>query len=187
MKLAALIPKSMRSDDQDAISLLEADHDKVAELFDRFDDIKDSRANKEKQAIVAETCHELTIHTTIEEEIFYPALRGPIADDDMMNEATVEHDGAKSLIHDLEGMDAADTMFNAKFTVLAEYVKHHIKEERSEMFPKARATDVDMVALGQKMLARKQELLKGNHDASPRSVPVKRKSRPRKSEGRSAR
>ena len=185
-KVSGLIPDALRNED-DAISMLEAEHDKVTDLFGRFDEIKDSRANKVKEAIVAEACRELTIHTAIEEQIFYPAMREPIADDDMMNEAAVEHEGAKSLIHDLEGMDASDDMFNAKFIVLSEYVKHHIKEERNEMFPRARATDVDMVALGQKMLGRRQELLKANHDSSPRPTPAKRRPRAKKREPRVAR
>lgn len=187
MKLSDLIPSALRADEQDAISLLEDDHDKVTALFDRFDKIKDGRASKEKETIVAEVCRDLTIHTAIEEEIFYPAIKAAVADDDMMNEAVVEHDGAKSLIHELEGMDAADEMFNAKVTVLAEYIKHHVKEERDEMFPKARRTDVDMTALGAKMLERKQQLMQGNHKASPRSAPVKRKPRSRQASARAAR
>jgi hemerythrin-like domain-containing protein len=185
-KVSDLIPDALRKED-DAISMLEADHDKVIELFGRFDEIKESRANKEKEAIVAEACRELTIHTAIEEQIFYPAMRGPIADDDMMNEAAVEHEGAKSLIHELEDMDASDDMFNAKFSVLSEYVKHHIKEERNEMFSKARGTDIDMVALGRKMLGLRQELLKRPHDASPRPTPAKRRPQARKREPRVAR
>jgi len=166
VKLADLLPKGMLKDNQDAISLLEADHDKVLELFERFEDIKDGHAVKEKQTIVADACRELTLHTKLEEEVFYPAVRGAVDDDDLMNEALVEHDGAKSLIEDLEGMDAGDEMFNAKFTVLAENVRHHVKEERDEMFPKVRATDIDLLALGQKMLARKEQLMKGNGAAS---------------------
>lgn len=109
--------------------------------------------------------------------MFYPAIRGALDDEDLMNEAIVEHDGAKSLIHDLEGMDAGDEMFNAKFIVLAEYIKHHVKEERQEMFPKVRATDVDLKALGAKMLARKEQLKKGNGSAGKAKPPARRKAR----------
>src|SRR6185503_17186182 len=98
VKLADLLPKGLLKDDQDAISLLEADHDKVLALFEHFEDIKDSHAHKEKQTIVADACRELTIHTTLEEEVFYPEVRDAADDEDMMNEALVEHDGAKSLI-----------------------------------------------------------------------------------------
>ena len=177
MKLADLLPKGLLKDDQDAISLLEADHDKVLAMFEHFDDIKDGHAYKEKQTIVADACRELTIHTTLEEEVFYPAVRGPLDDEDLMNEAQVEHDGAKSLIQDLESMDAGDKMFNAKFIVLSEYIRHHIKEERQEMFPKVRATDVDLKALGAKMLARKEQLKKGNGSAGKAKPPARHKAR----------
>ena len=177
MKLADLLPKGLLKDDQDAIALLEADHDKVLALFEHFEDIKDGNANKEKQTIVADACRELTIHMTLEEEVFYLAVRGPLDDEDLMNEAQVEHDGAKSLIQDLEGMDAGDEMFNARFIVLSEYIKHHVKEERQEMFPKVRATDVDLKALGAKMLARKAQLMKGNGSAGKAKPVAKRKTR----------
>ena len=171
MKLADLLPKGLLKDNQDAISLLEADHDKVLAMFEHFEDIKDGRAYKEKQTIVADACRELAIHMAIEEEVFYPAVRGALDDEDLMNEAQVEHDGAQSLIQDLEAMDAGDEMFNAKFIVLSEYIKHHVKEERQEMFPKVRATDVDLKALGAKMLARKEQLTKGNGNAAPKLRP----------------
>ena len=187
MRLADLMPKGLLNEDQDAISLLEADHDRVLGLFEHFEDIKDSHAHKEKQTIVADACRELTLHTTLEEEVFYPAVRGAVDDDDLMNEALVEHDGAKSLIADLEGMDAGDEMFNAKFTVLAENVRHHVKEEREEMFPKARATDLDLKALGAMMLARKEQLVKGNGSAAGKAKPAKRKARAGKSETRASR
>ena len=187
MKLADLMPKGLLKSDHDAISLLEADHDRVLELFEHFEDIKASNAHKEKQTIVADACRELTVHTTVEEEVFYPAVRDAIDDDDLMNEALVEHDGAKGLIHDLEHLDAGDKMFNAKFTVLSESVRHHIKEERDEMFPKVRATTIDLKALGKKILARRESLMKGN-GAAPHARPVKRKAaRAGKSEKRASR
>ena len=167
MKLESLIPKSLLPDDHDAIGMLKADHDKVRDLFKQFDDIKDSRANKQKEKIVTEACRELTIHTKLEEEIFYPAVRKAIDEDDLMNEAKVEHDSAKQLIRQLESMQASDEMFVAKFTVLAEYVKHHIEEEHNEMFPKAKKTDIDLEALGEKMMRRKQQLLGASKTASP--------------------
>lgn len=177
MKFSDLLPKGLLEDDQDAIGVLEADHDKVLGLFERFEDIKDGHANKEKQTIVADACRELTVHMTLEEEVFYPAIRGALDDDDLMNEALVEHEGAKSLIADLEGMDAGDEMFNAKFIVLSEYIKHHVKEERQEMFPKVRATDVDLGVLGATMLARKEQLMKGNGSAASRARPPAKRKR----------
>lgn len=177
MKLADLMPKGLLNDGQDAIGLLEADHDKLLALFDQFEDIKQSHAHQEKQAIVADACHALSVHMAVEEGVFYPAVRGAVDNDDLMNEALVEHDGAQSLIHDLERMDAGDEMFNAKFTVLAENVRHHVKEERDEMFPRVRATTIDLKALGQKMLARREQLMKSNGSAAPKARPVRRKSR----------
>ena len=186
MKLADLMPKGLLSDELDAIALLEADHDKLLALFDQFEDIKQSHAHQEKQAIVADACHALTVHMAVEEGVFYPAVRGAVEDDDLMNEALVEHDGAQSLIRDLERMDAGDEMFNAKFTVLAESVRHHVKEERGEMFPKVRATTIDLRALGRKMTARREELMKRNGSATPQSRPARRKHQA-KGESRAAR
>jgi hemerythrin superfamily protein len=181
MKFTDIVPKGIfaNSSGDDAVSLLTADHDKVQELFKQFDEIKDvtdARGLQEKQRIVAAACAELTVHTRLEEEIFYPAVRGIIDDADLMNEAQVEHDGAKALIGQLGDMTAKNEMFNAKFTVLAEYVKHHIKEEQTEMFPKVRSGDVDLVQLGQRMISRKQELAEPAPPAK-RRAPVK-KQRP---------
>jgi hemerythrin superfamily protein len=143
----------------DAIALLKADHDKVKKAFKEFEkmDHEDSAA---LQQLVEEVCAELTAHTTVEEEIFYPAVREAIEDDDLMNEAQVEHNSAKELITLLEGMDSTDPMYPATFTVLCEYVLHHAKEEEDEMFPAARkAKDLDLEALGEEMKARKEELM----------------------------
>jgi hemerythrin-like domain-containing protein len=186
VKLADLMPKGLLNDEQDAIALLEADHDKLLALFDQFEDIKQSRAHQEKQAIVADACHALSVHMAVEEGVFYPAVRGAVEDDDLMNEALVEHEGAKALIRDLERMDAGDGMFNAKFTVLAENVRHHVKEERDEMFPRVRATTIDLKALGRKLTARREELMKRNGGATPKSRPVRRRAQAR-DESRAAR
>ena len=142
----------------DAIALLKADHRKVEELFAQFEKAGGS-ASKEKLA--RQICTELKVHTMIEEEIFYPAFRGKI-EDDTMDEAYVEHDGAKVLINDIEAGSPEDDFYDAKVHVLSEEIKHHVKEEEmpSEgMFAQCRKTDVDLVALGEKMWARKQELL----------------------------
>lgn len=142
----------------DAIALLKADHRKVEDLFEQFE--KASAASS-KQKICHQICVELKIHATIEEEIFYPALRGKI-EDDTLDEAYVEHDGAKVLINDLESSGPDADFYDAKVKVLSEEIKHHVKEEEmpSEgMFAQARATGVDLVALRDQMMARKQELM----------------------------
>ncbi|MFC0204004.1 hemerythrin domain-containing protein [Novosphingobium soli] len=142
----------------DAIALLKADHRHVEELFDKFE----KAGTAQKQKIAQEICNELKIHTVIEEEIFYPALKGKI-EDDTLSEAYVEHDGAKVLINDIMAGSPEDEFYDAKVTVLSEEIRHHVHEEemRGEgMFAQARKTDVDLVALRDEMLQRKQELLK---------------------------
>lgn len=142
----------------DAIALLKADHRKVEELFKEFEN---SKSGSKKKSIATEICNELKIHTLLEEEIFYPAFRGKI-EDDTLNEAYVEHDGAKVLINDISKSSPDDDFFDAKVTVLSEEIKHHVHEEEmpSEgMFAQCRRTDVDLVALRDAMLARKSELM----------------------------
>ena len=147
----------MAENKPDAIKLLSADHREVEELFEKFE--KASRDGT-KEKIAKQICTELKIHAQIEEEIFYPALRGKISDDDL-DEAIVEHDGAKVLINDIEAGSPDDDFYDAKVKVLQEEIEHHVKEEekqRDNIFTQARKTDVDLVALGEQMAARKQEL-----------------------------
>lgn len=142
----------------DAIALLKADHRKVEELFEQFE--KTSSSAK-KQKLAHEICIELKIHTMIEEEIFYPAFRGKI-EEDVLNEAYVEHDGAKVLVNDIETASPDDNFYDAKVKVLSEEVKHHVREEERPsdgMFAQCRKSDVDLVALRDRLLARKQELM----------------------------
>ncbi|MBY8823489.1 hemerythrin domain-containing protein [Sphingomonas colocasiae] len=158
----------------DAIALLKADHRKVEDLFEQFENARDS---SRKQAIANKICTELKVHMMIEEEIFYPAFRGKI-EDDTLDEAYVEHDGAKMLINDIMNSTADADFYDAKVTVLSEEIKHHVHEEEmpSEgMFAQCRKTDVDLVALRDEMAARKQELLDtaengGLPPAKPRTV-----------------
>jgi len=141
----------------DAIMLLKADHQTVKKLFKQFQQTDDE---SEQEAIAEDICTELKIHAQIEEEIFYPAFRGKI-DDDMLDEAIVEHDGAKVLINDIAAHGADDEFFATKVTVLCEEITHHVEEEempREGMFAQCRDTDVDLVALRDEMLERKQEL-----------------------------
>ncbi|MBU0724107.1 MAG: hemerythrin domain-containing protein [Alphaproteobacteria bacterium] len=141
-----------------AINLLVADHRTVEDLFEKFEKAKGAAA---KQKIVQNICTELKVHAQIEEEIFYPALRGKV-EEDMLDEATVEHDGAKLLINDLESAAPDEAFYDAKVMVLQEQIEHHVKEEEKQngsLFTQARRTDVDLEALGQKMAARKAELM----------------------------
>jgi len=140
-----------------AITSLKADHTSVKSLFDEFEKATD-RATK--MTVVSEALEELSIHATLEEEIFYPAVREEIDDEDgVMNEADEEHHVAKVLIAELEEMDGTESHYDAKFTVLAENVRHHIKEEEDEMLPRAQKTKIDFDALGETMLSLKEELL----------------------------
>ena len=146
---------------QDAIAALTADHRKVKALFKEFERAKESEGRKDparKSELVSQICNELKIHAEIEEEIFYPAVRKKIDDSDLMDEALVEHAGAKDLIAQLEDMDVHDKLYDAKVTVLGEQIEHHVKEEESEMFPKARKAKVDTERLGIQMESRRAEL-----------------------------
>ena len=145
----------------DALALLRADHAKVKQLFREFDDLRgsdDDDDDERKAELVDEICYELTIHSMLEEEIFYPTLRAVCDDNDMMDEADVEHAGARDLISQLEVMYPGDDHFDATVTVLGEEVAHHIEKEESEMFEAARAAGIDLDALGERLSARKEEL-----------------------------
>lgn len=142
----------------DAIALLKADHREVEDLFSKFEN---ARGQERKQALAEQICNELKIHSMIEEEIFYPAFRGKI-EDDILDEAYVEHDGAKVLINDIMAGSSDEEFYDAKVKVLQEQIEHHVQEEemRGEgMFAQCRETDVDLVALRDQMAMRKQELM----------------------------
>ena len=141
---------------KDAIALLKADHEAVSQLFSEFEK---TRSVANKKALVAEICTALSVHAEIEEEIFYPAVKAALKDKLLVPEAMVEQAGVKSLIAQLEGVEPDGEMYDAKVKVLSEYVKHHVKEEQTEMFPKARASSLDMAELGARMAARKEALL----------------------------
>jgi len=149
-----------RIEAQDAIAMLTADHKKVKKLFADFDKLKDAGSDEDKASIVDQICNELKIHTELEEEIFYPAVRKAIDDGDLMDEALVEHAGAKDLIAQLEDASPEDDLYDAKVTVLGEQIDHHVKEEEGDMFPKAKKAKVDTEALGATMLKRKITLMK---------------------------
>ena len=149
--------------DKDACDLLDADHRAVKKMFKEYDELAGSRARstaQKKLDLARQICHELTVHAQIEEEIFYPALRNAIKETDLLAEAEVEHQSAKDLIAQIESMPEADEMFDAKVKVLGEYIDHHVKEERNEIFPKARAARrLDLVAMRGELEARKEELM----------------------------
>jgi len=142
-----------------AIDLLKEDHAKVKKAFKEFEKMDRSDTETCKQ-LVKTVCEDLKVHTTLEEEIFYPAVRAAIDDEDIMNEAAVEHETAKMLIEQLESSAPEDPAYFACFSVLGEYVMHHVKEEEGEMFPQAKkADDLDLEALGEEMKKRKEELV----------------------------
>lgn len=139
----------------DAIKLLKDDHKEVKTWFEQYEVLED---DAEKQALADKICLALIVHTTIEEEIYYPATREAIDDDDLLDEAEVEHASAKALIAEIKAMKAGDRLFDAKITVLGEYINHHVEEEESEMFPESRDSDLDLKALGIQLAQRKAEL-----------------------------
>ncbi len=141
---------------KDAIGLLKFDHEAVSHLFAEYEK---TRSVANKKALVAEICLSLSVHAQVEEEIFYPAVRAALKDKLLVPEAIVEQAGMKVLIAQLEGVEPDGEMYDAKVKVLSEYVKHHVKEEHDEMFPKAKASSLDMVELGARMAARKDELM----------------------------
>jgi hypothetical protein len=143
---------------QDGLQLLTADHRKVEELFESFEKASGAAA---KQKLVAQICTELKVHAQIEEEIYYPAIRGKVVEADL-DEAYVEHDSAKLLINELEAAEPDESFYDAKVKVLSELIEHHVKEEEKErdnLFQQTRAADIDLEALGQRLAARKAELL----------------------------
>jgi hypothetical protein len=141
--------------ENDAIGLLKKDHDTVKELFDQFEKAESTPAKKK---LIEQALMELKVHATIEEELFYPTIRKHVGGE-LMNEADEEHHVAKVLIAEIEQMNGRDDHRDAKFTVLAENVRHHIKEEENELMPKARGMKIDFEELGHAILKRKKELL----------------------------
>ena len=143
---------------QDAIALLKADHRKVEELFEQFEK---ARGDDRKQKLALEICKELTIHTILEEEIFYPACEGKV-EDDLLKESVVEHDAAKVMIAEIEAGEPSDEFYDAKVKVLQEEIEHHVQEEEQRgkgMFAQARDSDMDLDALGEQMARRKEQLM----------------------------
>jgi len=149
-----LSPRSLPA--KDAITQLKADHVKVSGLFAEYEK---ARSNAKKKALVADICTELSVHAQIEEEIFYPEVKAALKDHLLVPEATVEHASLKELIAQIEAVEPDSDMYDAKVKGLSEYVKHHVKEEQNEMFPKVKASSLDLLELGSRMAARKADLL----------------------------
>jgi hemerythrin superfamily protein len=163
--------KSRRSASKDAIALLKADHRQVETWFEQFEKAK---ADQRKLDLATRICDALTIHTRIEEEIFYPAFLEATGDKDHHHEAEVEHDAAKKLIAEIDASGPDDDYYDAKVKVLSEMIRHHVKEEERPggMFAEARKSDMELGALGAEMSARKGELAA----QGPRARPAKHRA-----------
>jgi hemerythrin-like domain-containing protein len=160
---------------RDAIALLKQDHRTVSALFEEFE-----KADEEEQSSIAQrVCQLLTVHATIEEELLYPAAKEALEDEedeDLVNEAEVEHASAKDLIAKIEGMSSDDEHFKATVTVLGEYIKHHVKEEENELFPQLKKTELDLKELGSRLADRKFALMEqmGIEESEESQQPRKR-------------
>jgi len=149
----------------DAVTLLKKDHAEVKALFKEYDKLAEADAETgQREMLAMQICEMLTVHATIEEEIFYPAARDALSADkeDLLDEAEVEHASAKDLIAQIRSTDADDSLYNAKVKVLGEYIDQHVKEEQNELFPKLK-TKLDMKAIGAQLQARKEELMAAAH------------------------
>jgi len=149
----------------DAVALLKKDHAEVKALFKEYDKLAEADAEAGKREMLAmQICEMVTVHATIEEEIFYPAARDALAADkeNLVDEADVEHASAKDLIAQIRGTDADDSLYNARVKVLGEYIDHHVKEEQNELFPKLKGK-LDMKEIGARLQARKAELMAAAH------------------------
>ena len=149
------------SESVSALDLLKQDHDEVDAMFRQFEDMKDEGDGAAKESLVAKICDALSVHAQIEEEIFYPAARRALQQEegkDLLDEAAVEHQTLKDLVGRLESAPIDDPLYDAGVKVLSEYVKHHVKEEEKELFPKVKSSGLDLADLGGKLEARKTQL-----------------------------
>ncbi|MGE0116965.1 MAG: hemerythrin domain-containing protein [Dongiaceae bacterium] len=147
-----------RAGSKDALTLLAEDHKAVDKIFKQFEKLKKDGGDAEKAALVRSVCAALTVHATIEEDIFYPALYDAADAEDLLDEAEVEHATIKDLVSRLEEMMPTDELYDATVLVLGEYVRHHVKEEEGEIFPKAKKAKMDLAALGERLMERKRSL-----------------------------
>lgn len=162
-----------------AMEMLRADHQSVQKMFKQFRKLcaSSSASDSEKEMLAREICSALTIHSQIEEEIFYPAVGEAIDEQHLLHEAEVEHASAKELIRQIGEMDAGDELFDATVTVLGEYINHHIEEEENEIFPAAKQAKVDNKGLGMELRERSQELMEESGTSGRRQGSTRRSSR----------
>ena len=149
------------TDSTSAIELLKQDHDEVDSMFKQYEDLKDDGDAAAKESLVEKICDALTVHAQIEEEIFYPAARRALHEEEgkeLLDEAAVEHQTLKDLVGRLESAPTDDPLYDAGVKVLSEYVKHHVREEENELFPKVKSSGLDLADLGSKLEARKSQL-----------------------------
>jgi hemerythrin superfamily protein len=163
--MATSSAKPKASKQPDAISLLKADHRQVEKWFEEFES---ARSSSRKQTLATNICNALTVHTEIEEQIFYPAFLQATKDKDVHHEALIEHDGAKKLIAEIEASDPSDDYFDSKVRVLSEMIKHHVKEEEKSdgMFAEAKKSKMDLADLGRQLSERKRALNGGESEAA---------------------
>jgi len=150
--------KERQQASRNAFDVLEQDHREVEEWFDEYDELKDSDED-DKADLAKKICFALKVHAQIEEEIFYPRARESSQNNDLIDEALVEHSTVKNLIGEIEAMEVGDELYDAKVRVLGEMVKQHIKEEEEELFPELQSTKMDLDAVGKELVERKQELM----------------------------
>lgn len=143
---------------RNAIQLLTSGHEKVSKIFEQYEKMKGKGSDEERRELVMQACNTLTVHAQIEEEIFYPSVREIPGAEDLIAEAKVEHATIKKLVSELEFMNPDDELYDARFTVLAEYVTHHVKEEKSQIFPIIKKGNVDLNQLGDELEQRRQAL-----------------------------
>ena len=160
-KVVAAVTPSTSNDAANAIDLLKKDHDDVDALFEDYQLLADGASdNGDRRALSTRICGMLAVHAMIEEEIFYPAARKADVDADLLDEAEIEHGAVKQLIAEIGAAKTSDALYDARVKVLGEYVRHHVKEEESELFPACRASDMDMTELGARLQERKDQLLR---------------------------
>ena len=160
-KVVAAVTPSNSSDEVNAVELLKKDHDDVDALFKDYQMLAEGKGDSgDRRALSTRICGMLAIHALIEEEIFYPAARDAKVEPDLLDEAEIEHGSAKQLIAEIGAAKASDPLYDARVTVLGEYIRHHVKEEESELFPACRNSDMDMAEIGARLQKRKDQLLR---------------------------
>lgn len=159
-KVISAVTPSTSGDEVDAVDLLKQDHDDVDALFKDYEELAEGKGKSvDRRALSTQICGMLAVHAMIEEEIFYPAARKAGVDAALLDEADIEHSAAKQLIAEIGASDASDSHYDARVQVLGEQIKHHVKEEESDMFPACRKAGMDMKKLGARLQKRKDELL----------------------------